>query len=228
MISATLAHRIALAAGLLGIVIVVVFGLVPIRECGTVPSKNAVIAEELARTQADVDAIFGSAPGTDCTAQRAHDLTVQTIIDCVAFVPAYGALMLFFFLAMVPRDEYAAFAGFVLSAVAMVADYAENACLFLINDHPFTPGWALAMIPLATGVKWLSLGFASAVGGLILLKAGRANYLAAFLCALGLLGPVLAIANPHVFQPMAGLTALPLLTFLVVAGRNALAAPAGD
>lgn len=222
MISARLAYRIALGAGLLALLIAVVFKLVPIHACGTVPSSGTVISEELARSQADIDAIFVPVAGQPaCTAARAHDLNVQTIIDSAAFIPAYGALLLFFFLAMVPRDEHAAFAGFVMSAVAMVADYAENTCLFLINAHPDAPGWALGLLPWATGVKWLLIGLAGAVGGMILLKAGRVNYPAALCGALGLLGSALAIANPGEFKSLAALTALPLLAFLVVAGRNA-------
>ncbi len=226
MLSARLAYRISLAAGLLALAVVVVFGLFPIRACGSVPSNGTVIAAELARTQGDLDAIFGSAPGTACTAGRAHDLNVNTTIDTVAFIPAYGVFLLFFFLAMVPRDEYAAFAGFAMSAAAALADYAENICLFHIAYHPYAPGWALALIPWATGVKWLLIGLASAVGGMILIKSGRVNYPAALACALGLLGGVLPIANPHVFASLTGLTALPLLTFLVVVARNAFVSSA--
>ena len=51
----------------------VAFKLVPIHQCGSVPSGAAVISEELARTQGDVDAIFGPSPGGACTATRAHD-----------------------------------------------------------------------------------------------------------------------------------------------------------
>ena len=225
MISARLAYRVSLAAGLLALVVVFVFRAMPIHACGTVPSSATVISAELARTQEDLDAIFGKAPGQACTPQRAHDLTLQTMIDTVAFIPTYGVFLLFFFLAMVPRDERAAFAGFALTVVAVLADYVENLCLFHIANHPYAAGWALALIPWATGIKWLLLGLAGAFGGMILIKSGRVNYLAAVACFLGLLGPVLAIANPHLFKSFAALTALSLIAFLVVVARNAFAAP---
>jgi len=221
MISAKLAYRVALCAGVLALAVVFAFSLVPIRACGTVPSSAAVISAELARTQDDVSAIFGAAPGQPCTAQRAHDLNIQTMIDTVAFIPAYGLFLLFFFLAMVPRDEHAAFAGFVLTVAAVIADYAENICLFHMIAHPAAPGWALALIPWATGIKWLALGLASAFGGMILIKSGRENYPAVLCCALGLLGPALAIANPHLFKSFAPAVALSWIAFLVVVARNA-------
>ena len=225
MISARLAYRISLAAGLLALVVVFIFRAVPIHECGTVPSSATVISAELARTQGDLDAIFSPAPGQPCTQQRAHDLTIQTMIDIVAFIPTYGVFLLFFFLAMVPREEYAAFAGFTLTIVAVFADYAENICLFHIANYPYAAGWALAAIPWATGIKWLLLGLAGAIGGTILIKSGRVNYPAAAACFLGFLGPVLAIANPHLFKSFAAATALSLIAFLVVVARNAFAAP---
>lgn len=225
MISARVAYRISLAAGLLALVVVFIFRAVPIHACGTVPSGAAVISAELARTQGDVDAIFAPAPGQPCTTVRAHDLYLQTMIDTVAFIPTYGVFMIFFFLAMVPRDEYGAFAGFTLTVVAVFADYVENICMFHIFNHPYATGWALAVIPWATGIKWLLLGLAGAFGGMILIKSGRVNYPAAVACFLGLLGPVLAIANPHLFKSFAALTALSLMTFLVVVARNAFAAP---
>ena len=216
MISARVAYRISLAAGLLALVVVFIFRAVPIHECGTVPSSATVISAELVRTQSDVDAIFAPAPGQPCTKERAHDLYLQTMIDTVAFIPTYGVFMIFFFLAMVPRDEYAAFAGFTLTVVAVFADYVENICMFHIFNQPYAAGWALTVIPWATGIKWLLLGLAGAFG---------VNYPASVACFLGLLGPVLAIANPHLFKSFAAATALSLITFLVVVARNAFAAP---
>jgi hypothetical protein len=224
MISTKLAYRISLAAGLFALVVVFIFRAVPIHECGTVPSSAVVISAELARTQADLDAIFAPAPGQPCTHVRGHDLFTQTMIDTVAFIPAYGVFLVFFFLAMVPREEYAAFAGFTLTIVAVLADYVENICLFHIANNPYAAGWALAAIPWATGVKWLLLGLAGAFGGLILIRSGRVNYPAALACFLGLLGPVLAIANPHLFKSFAAGTALALIAFLVVVARGAFSA----
>ncbi|HXC54248.1 MAG TPA: hypothetical protein VNU97_03050 [Rhizomicrobium sp.] len=224
MISAKLAYRISLA-GAIVVVLLTLYSLFqpPLVACGGLAKGYApVIAEELARSVGDLQAIFGDGAGA-CRATLAHQLFVTTWIDCLVFVPAYGVFLLFFFLAMVPRDDRSALIGFVLSALAVIGDYVENICLFQITAAPDTAGFSLAVLPFATGLKWLALGLAGAVGGTILIQSGRLNYPAAALCALGFLGTVLAIANPHLFGRYAsGAVALSWLVFLIVDTRQAL------
>lgn len=228
MISTKLAYRISLGGAVLIVLLSLLSAFQPAMEaCGPLAKGYApVIAEELARTVADLQAVFGDAPSA-CRTAIAEKLNLVTLIDSVVFIPAYGAFLLFFFLAMVPRDESAAFIGFILSAIALVADYAENVCLFLVTPMPDVGGFWLAALPWATGIKWLALGLAGAVGGMILVKAGRMNYPAAALCGLGLLGTVLGIANPHLFGPnISNSVALSWIVFLVVDVRGAFFASA--
>ena len=223
MISAKLAYRISLggAAVVLLLVLSGLFRAAPVACGGLAANYAPVIAQELARSTADLQAIFGGAPSA-CRTALADKINLVTLIDSLAFIPAYGAFLLFFFLAMVPRDEHAAFIGFILSAVAVVADYLENVCLFQITAAPDVMNAWLLVLPWATGIKWIGLGLAGAVGGTILIKSGRVNYPAAAACGLGFLGAVLGIANPHLFGPyISGAVTLSWIVFLIVDVRGA-------
>jgi hypothetical protein len=183
---------------------------------------SPVIAQELARSVADLHAIFGAAPSA-CRTTIARQIDVITWVDCLAFIPGYGTFLLFFFMGLAERDRMSAFTGFVLSAAALVADYLENICLFAITAHPDTDGFALGFLPWATGLKWLALGLAGAVGGTILIRAGRVNYPAAALCGLSFFGTVLGIANPHLFGRFISFAVmLGWAVFLVVDLRQAI------
>jgi uncharacterized membrane protein len=220
----TTAHRISLG-GAVVVLLLTLYSLFqpPLVVCGNLTNGYApVIAQELARSVGDLHAIFGDVPSA-CRTAIAARLDLITWIDCLVFIPAYGVFLLFFFFAMAPRDDRSALFGFILSAVAVVADYVENVCLFQITAGPDVTGFALAILPWATGIKWLALGLAGAVGGTILIQSGRVNYPAAALCALGFLGTILAIANPHLFGKFASdAVVLSWLVFLIVDIRRSL------
>ena len=228
MISTTLAYRISLG-GAVVILLLVLLGMFgpPAVACGDLARNyQPVIAEELARGLGDLQAIFGAAPSA-CRTVLANKLNLITLIDSLVFIPAYGVFLLFFFLALVPRDEHAAFLGFVLSALAVVGDYVENVCLFQVTTAPDAVTVWLALLPWATGLKWITLGLGAAVAGTILIKSGRVNYPAAALCGLSFLGSVLGIANPHLFGPyISNAVILSWLVFLIVDIRGALFASA--
>ena len=228
MISARLAYRISLGGAAVVLLLVLFSAFQPaLVPCGDL-AKNypPVIAQELARSIGDLQAIFGGAPSA-CRTALANRINLVTLIDSLVFIPAYGVFLLFFFLAMVPRDEHSAFIGFVLSAVAAVADYVENVCLFQLTAAPDAGGVWLGILPWATGIKWIALGLAGAVGGNILIKSGRVNYPAAAACGIGFLGTVLGIANPHLFGPyISNAVTLSWIVFLVVDIRGAFFAGA--
>ena len=223
MISAKLAYRISLG-GALVVLLLTLYSLFqpPLVACGDLAKGYApVIAQELARSVGDLQAIFGAAPSV-CRATLAAKLDFITWADCLIFIPAYGVFLLFYFFAMAPRDDRSALIGFILAGIAVVADYLENVCLFQLTAVPDVAGFALAVLPWATGIKWLALGFAGAVGGTILIQSGRLNYPAAAACALGFLGTILGIANPHLFGAyISNAVTLSWLVFLIVDIRNA-------
>jgi hypothetical protein len=220
-----LAFRISLAGAVIVLALAIYSGVSPAMvACGNLqPGYSPVIAQELARSVADVQAIFGAAPSV-CRTAIAERIDLITWIDSLVFIPAYGVFLLFFFLGMSARDRRSAFIGFVLSAMACAADYLENICLFAITAHPDDGGIALAVLPWATGLKWLALGLSGAVGGTILIQSGRVNYPAAALCGLSFFGTVLGIANPHLFGPfISNAVTLSWVVFLVVDIRQVIA-----
>ena len=222
MISAQNAFRVSFGAAVVVVLVSIYFATMSLVPCGGLAHGYApVVAEELARSVADLHAIFGDAPSA-CRGAIAAKLNLVTWIDSLAYIPAYGAFLLFFFLGLVPRDEQSAFIGFVFGAVAVVADYAENICLFQVTAAPDVVGIALALLPWATGIKWIALGLCGMMGGAILIEKGGENYPAAAACGLALMGSVLGVVNPHLFAAyLPNAIALSWLVFLVVAVRGA-------
>ena len=76
-------------SGLIVILITVYFGLVPNADgCPPHPELGAVIAFEIARTPADVAALFGTPP---CQGPFTEAMRHITWVDALAFIPAYSA-----------------------------------------------------------------------------------------------------------------------------------------
>ena len=82
-----------------------------------------------------------------------------------------------------------------------------------------------ALLPWATGIKWLALGAAAAVAATVYVKSAGArlwNLLAALMCAAAFLSTVAAIAMPSMFGPLVGLgVALSWIAYLITAGAAA-------
>ena len=119
MISAKLAFRISLG-GAVVVLLLTIYSLFqpPLAACGDLaPGYAPVIAQELARSVADLQAIFGDGPSA-CRAALAAKLDFITWADCLVFIPAYGVFLLFFFVGMAPRDDRSALIGFILAALA--------------------------------------------------------------------------------------------------------------
>jgi hypothetical protein len=225
------AFRISLAAGLL-VLAVTLFSAtqVPVRPCGNLPQNYApIIAFELARSAADLDAIFGTETDrrdSSCRAQLVQELDAINVVDVLVYIPAYGVFMAFFFLGMRARRAALGTLGFRVAVIAALGDYAENACLMNLTPQldPASPWFAL--LPWATGIKWLGLGLAAAIAAAIYAKSSGArvwNLLAALVCAAAFLSTVAAIAVPWMFGPVVALgIALSWLAYLVTAGVAAL------
>lgn len=203
-ITAKLATRISLIAALLLIAIVAYNLTQPAMTiCGDLnPNYQPIIAFELARSVPDLHAIFGDAPGACREAVVARFAFINTA-DNYLFIPLYGIFLFFFFQAVRNRDESLARAGAILVLAACLADYVENTCLFGIAANPDVHGSALSLLPWATGVKWMGLAIAGAVGGYILSRRGGWRWIIAGLCLAGLVIVTAAMINPHSFGAMA-------------------------
>jgi hypothetical protein len=221
-IRSIVALRISLAAGLLILVLTVLSALrEPVRPCGDLPSGYApIIAFELARTADDLAAIFGP-PGDPCRAGVVEAMDAINWIDVLAFIPLYGAFMIFFFAGMRERDGRLARLGIWVSVVAVLGDYAENACLMHLTPALDPASIWLALLPWATAIKWVALGVAAGIAALIYARASdrRAwHILAAIGCFVSLLVSLAAMASPHRFGPMLSpAIGVSWLTFLVTA-----------
>jgi hypothetical protein len=220
------AFRISFAAGLL-VLVVTLFGATqePVRPCGNLPQNYApIIAFELARSAADLEAIFGTEPDhwdSSCRALVIEQLDAINVVDVLVYIPVYGVFMAFFFLGMRARHASLGTLGFRIAVIAALGDFAENACLMNLTPQLDSTSTWFALLPWATGIKWLGLGVAAAIAAAIYVKSAGTrwwNYLAALLCAAAFLSTVAAIAVPSKFGPLVGLgVGLSWIVYLVTA-----------
>jgi hypothetical protein len=228
------AFRISFAAGLL-VLAVTLFSTTqePVRPCGNLPQNYApIIAFELARSPADLDAIFGNGPPDDsCRAYVVEMMDAINLVDVLVYIPVYGVFMAFFFLGMRGRHASLGTLGFRIALLAALGDYAENACLMNLTPQLDPASMWFALLPWATGIKWLGLGVAGAIAAAIYVKSTGArvwNYLAALLCVAAFLSTAAAIAVPAMFGPLVSLgVGLSWLVYLFSAGAASFRPVAG-
>ncbi len=222
MLSNKTAHRISLIAALLILGLVVYSAMQPPTvPCGELPKGYApIIAFELARSAADLHAIFGETAGA-CRSAIVAQLDAVNWVDVLVFIPLYTTFLVFFFLGMRNSNRTVATLAAVLMVVAALADFAENTALFHLSA---SPDGALAWLPwleAATSVKWILLGVGGALGANLLSKIGGYNWALAALCLVSLAAPIAAVGDPHTFGPYVsnGIT-LSWLVFLFVDVRE--------
>ena len=210
----------------LGIIAVLAFGaLAPMKACTTLPhGYQPVIAFELARTAADVQAIFGHGASA-CRAEAQKAFAGVNFADNFVFIPVYTLFIIFFFLGT--GDAFLARIGIALAIVAAIGDWFENHNLALLAASPDAPSAnALLHLHIATSVKWMALGLANFVGGLTLAQRGGFWTSIAFvLCAASLVLTGLGAFYSPVFGPyISNAVALGWLIFLIADIRGAFRA----
>lgn len=224
------AFRISFAVGLLVLAVTVMFAMQdPVVPCGNLPRNYApMLAFELARSAADLEAIFGSESGGlwDCRSLAVQRLDAVNVVDVLVYIPAYGVFMACFFLGMRARNATLGTLGFRVAIVAALGDFAENACLMSLTPEVDPTSLWFALLPWATAVKWLGLGVAAAIAAAIYWRSSSAralNIVAGLVCAAAFLSTAAAIAVPAMFGPLVGLgVGLSWLIYLITAGRGAL------
>ena len=109
------AFRISLAAGLLVLAVTLLSATQePVRPCGNLPQNYApIIAFELARSAADLQAIFGTQE--PCRSTVVERMDAINLVDVLVYIPAYGVFMAFFFLGMRSRHAVLGTLGFRIS-----------------------------------------------------------------------------------------------------------------
>jgi hypothetical protein len=142
--------------------------------------------------------------------------------------------MAFFFLGTRSRNTALGTLGWRISVVAALGDFAENACLMSLTPALDPSSAWFALLPWATGVKWLGLGVAGAIAAGIHVKSAGArawNIVAALMCAAAFFSTVAAIAAPAKFGPIISLgVGLSWLAYLITASGAAFRpiAPAAE
>jgi hypothetical protein len=219
------AFRISLAAGLLVLAVTLLsVTAAPPRPCGNLPQNYApIIAFELARSAADLEAIFGTTE--PCRSAMIERMDAVNVVDVLVYIPAYGAFMAFFFLGMRGRDAGLGTLGFRVAIVAILGDYAENLCLMSLTPQLDPTSIWFALLPWATAVKWLGLGVAAAIAAVMYLRSSTAralNIFAGLVCAAAFLSTAAAMAMPAQFGPLVSLgIGLSWLIYLITAAAQA-------
>jgi hypothetical protein len=218
MLSSKNCYRISLlfAVGVIGF-LAFAFTLPPVQPCGGLaPGYAPILAFEMARSVADLHAIFGEVP-SHCRTLMTAQLDQVDWADSFFFIPVYTAFIVFFFLGARVRDARLASVGVILATTALGGDYTENSQLFQLSADPDHASMALAILPWVTAIKWIALGLAGGVAGLIFMKAGGLYYVLAVACFVGLIVTIAAIASPGALgAQLSNAITLSWLSFLIV------------
>ena len=221
-----LAFRVSLVAGLVILALTVMSALQsPVRPCGELREGYApIVAFELARDAADLNALFGR-PGDPCRAEVIERMDAINWIDVLVFIPVYGVFVAFFFAGMRASAPRLARLGVQITIIACLGDYAENTCPMQLTPALDARSIWLALLPWATGVKWLGLGVAAGIAALIFAKTRAQAWWhipVALACAVALLVTVATLAAPRAFGPiLSPAIGLSWLAFLLTAAIRA-------
>ena len=231
------AHRWARASLAAGGAVIVLTALSLVSRpsaCGDLDARYPpIIAFELARSQADLDAIFGSDEAarseatTEALARCRGDLVpamdrIQWA-DLFLFMPAYGLFLIGFFASARARSPRASSLGIGLVVVAVVFDGFEDASLLVLSHTRDASSFAAAVLPFTTGVKWLSLGLAALPEAVILAAGGRLSKLGAAMSTLALpcvIAALLAPATLGRLAPAVAVAWIPCLAAVAVWSRT--------
>jgi hypothetical protein len=146
-------------AGVVALGVVFAFRILPeVKEAGACAANDAVLRFELARTPADLEAIFGPAGG-DCRAKVVAAMDAINTLDVAVFIPAYTAFVALAALFLTGGALHpAAVAAIAAAAIALGADYIETfALLSYTPDLNATPAM-LAQSSTAAWIKFAALG----------------------------------------------------------------------
>lgn len=199
------AHLVSVAAGVLVIVLASLSLVTRPMPCGDLPSTYPpIIAFELARSGKDLDAIFGADHGS-CHRSMISRMDTANHVDLALFIPAYTIFIGAAFVGLRRRGRPLATAGIAFAVLAAAADLVENACLLGLTPALDPTSRWMAILPWATGVKWLALGGAGAAAAGALWPGERRHHqVSAAVCVLTPIATIAAVADPHVFGQVVG------------------------
>ena len=192
--------------------------------CGGLPAGYApIVALELARSQSDLDAIFGAEPSA-CRTTIVAAIDLTDWVDTFVFAPSYGVFLALFF-ASRARSGRAARLGIGLAVTAVAFDLLENACLLTLTGSLDARSSSAVLLPWMTGVKWLALGMAGLPEAWIFAREGGiASKVGAAFALLAPVGVALALVAPARFGAAIALAVtcawVPCLVSVAIAARR--------
>ncbi|MBX7192264.1 MAG: hypothetical protein K1X94_09410 [Sandaracinaceae bacterium] len=217
--------RRALGAGLVVLALSAISTAMRPSPCGALdPHYPPIVAFELARSQGDLDAVFGAAPSA-CRDAMVLAMDRANTADVAIFIPAYALFVAGFFASFRARRPGLARAGAWLLGLGALFDLVENACLFALTPTLDASSLALALLPWMTGVKWCALALAAVPEALLLRDGGRLSKAGAALALLAPIGTVAAMIRPDLFGRFLALSIVaawvPCLVSVAVRARRA-------
>ncbi|WP_371395634.1 hypothetical protein [Fretibacter rubidus] len=163
---------------------------------------GAVYAFEMARTPADLIAVFGP-EGDPARPARIAAMDKGNIWD-YGFMPAYAGFMALFLWAAFKttgRKIWVIFAA--LGLLSAVADGIENAVLLgITSDMANAPFLSVLAVPV--WIKFFSIALAVAAAGLYIARHGAVWKVVGWLCALSMMGVLLAFYDASRFGALSG------------------------
>ncbi len=210
-------------AGIAALATFAIFQNLPdVKAAGTCAKNEAVLLFELARTQADLDAVFGPA-GSDCRPKVIAALDAVNTIDVWLFIPAYTAFVAFAALFLSGGEGRPfAWGAIALAIVAAGADYVETLNLLAYTPELTPTPERLAKSSTAAWIKFFSLGLnALLLAALCFTAAHKRRILGALLC-LPIIGVTLMFADLKWIQAQTLAFLASWLPLLVMAAKTAV------
>ena len=202
-------------------------GIIPANGCLLPPRSgvSALLAYQMARTPADVEAVFGK-EGDVCRAGMVAALDRANRLDLMAFIGTYGLFLAAFLMAMI-RDggERAARVGLFTLIAGIGFDVLETSTQLRITRE--LPGSQPNLLALAIGSfgKYTMLALVGIFAGLAMLaRGGSMGRIAGVLCIAGALASLAGLIDARAIGLLTIGTALSWLAMLAYAVAAALGA----
>jgi hypothetical protein len=201
--------------------------VIPTQTCtGRQPrGTSAFLAYQLARTTADVEAVFGP-EGDPCRAAMVAALNVANTVDLVAFIAVYSGFFASFFLALKRSGSVGiARIGFVAVVFTLVCDVLETSMQLYITSS--LPGTVTSLVFLTIGDtgKFLGLGLVGVCAGAAMLARG--GLLGRLTGAACLVGALMVVVGLNYFPAQPGIPAGGTLVWLATLLYAVMAAVRG-
>ncbi|MBI4518973.1 MAG: hypothetical protein HY699_24545 [Deltaproteobacteria bacterium] len=211
-------------AGVVGFVMW--FGsVIPNRTCtGPLPpGVSALLAYQLSRTPADIEAVFGT-PADPCRAGMIAAMDRANTVDLAGFIATYSVYLACFFLAL-RRAGTGAVAGTGLAAVlvAAVFDVLETSTQLRITGELPGGSTALALLAIGSAGKFLGLAVVCLCAGVAMYARGKSvGRIAGAACIAGAVMVVAGLVSAPARAALSAGNAIAWVVMLLYAAQAAV------